>query len=62
MEKINIKIKRKLYPGRTDVIPPQLPVEYKPYTSTGVPSGQKCEDCFFYQNGLFDFIGQTNAK
>ena len=52
MEKINIKIKRKLYPGRIDVIPPQLPVEYKPYTSQGVPAGQKCEDCFFYQNGF----------
>ena len=55
MEKISIKIKRKLYPGRIDVIPPQLPVEYKPYTSQGVPSGQKCEDCFFYQNGFCDF-------
>ena len=55
MEKISIKIKRKLYPGRTDVIPPQLPVEYKPYTSQGVPAGQKCEDCFFYQNGFCDF-------
>ena len=55
MEKINIKIKRKLYPGRTDVIPPQLPVAYKPSTSPGVPSGQKCENCFFYQNGFCDF-------
>jgi len=55
MEKINIKIKRKLYPGRTDVIPPQLPVAYQPYTSKDVPSGQKCEDCFFFQNGFCDY-------
>ena len=55
MEKINIKIKRRLYPGRTDVIPPQLPTAYKPYTSEGVPSGQKCENCFFYQNGFCDY-------
>ena len=59
MESYNFTIKRKMYPGQVDIIPPELPRDYRTdesYVFSGVNS---CNTCFFKQNNL---CGYWNAE
>ena len=55
MEEYKFKIKRKFYPGETESIPPNLPPGYVNETSFGVPQGQNCLNCYFYNSGMCDY-------
>lgn len=55
MENYYFKIKRKFYPGETDLMPPQLPSTYVSETQYTVPSGQNCEGCYFFDNGFCNY-------
>ena len=48
MEEYKFKIKRRFYPGEIESLPPNLPKGYVNQTSLGVPEGQNCLNCYFY--------------
>jgi len=55
MEEYKFKIKRRFYPGETESLPPNLPKGYVSETSLGVPEGQNCLNCYFYNNGYCEY-------
>jgi len=48
-------IKRRLYPGQIDAMPPQLPQDYVADTHSTVNPGENCGNCFFNQSGICQY-------
>lgn len=55
MEEYKFTIKRRFYPGQTEAIPPNLPKGYVSETALNVPDGQKCLNCYFFNNGYCNY-------
>tara|TARA_R100001591_G_scaffold99284_2_gene105486 strand:- start:316 stop:1902 length:1587 start_codon:yes stop_codon:yes gene_type:complete len=55
MEDYKFKIKRLFYPGETEALSPALPSTYISQTSSGVPTGQNCGNCYFNNNGYCNY-------
>ena len=55
MEDYKFTIKRLFYPGETVALSPSLPSNYVSVTSTGVPTGEDCSNCYFNNNGFCNY-------
>jgi len=55
MERYNITINRRKYPGQVDVIPPELPSTYIPSNFYILSGSNSCNTCFFKQNNMCSY-------
>ena len=55
MEEYKFTIKRRFYPGESELMSPSLPKGYVHESSLGVPQGQNCLNCYFYNNNLCEY-------
>ena len=55
MERYNITINRRKYPGQVDIIPPELPSTYIPSNFYILSGSNSCDTCFFKQNNMCSY-------
>ena len=55
MERYNITINRRKYPGQVDIVPPELPSTYRPSNFYILSGTNNCNTCFFKHNNMCSY-------
>ena len=55
MERYNITINRRKYPGQVDIVPPELPRTYRPSNFYILSGANNCNTCFFKHNNMCSY-------